>query len=107
MRPSYLEYIRSDMWKAKAALAKQRADYKCQVCNSGLRLNVHHRTYERLGNEAASDLTVLCRGCHESFERSLPEPSIVETPTIPTAEDQRMWELRDEWLGETGIVRAA
>ena len=27
-------------------------------------LEVHHRTYERLGEELASDLTVLCNRCH-------------------------------------------
>lgn len=60
----YGEYINSPEWKAKAQEAKKRAGYKCQLCNGTKRLDVHHRTYERLGHELDSDLTVLCHKCH-------------------------------------------
>lgn len=30
-------------------------------------LDVHHRTYERLGQEQEYDLTVLCHRCHSLF----------------------------------------
>lgn len=33
-------------------------------------LDVHHRTYERLGNESPDDLTVLCRDCHKLFSQN-------------------------------------
>jgi 5-methylcytosine-specific restriction endonuclease McrA len=29
-------------------------------------LQVHHRTYERLGHEQAGDLTALCANCHRA-----------------------------------------
>lgn len=32
------------------------------------RLHVHHRTYERLGEELPEDLVVLCEVCHEAYE---------------------------------------
>jgi hypothetical protein len=42
--------------------------HRCQVCNRGLgTLDVHHRTYERRGQELDEDLTVLCRACHGIF----------------------------------------
>lgn len=68
---NYATYIRSEEWAAKANAAKKRAGYRCQVCNRSSKevvLDAHHRTYERLGNELPSDITVLCRDCHELYE---------------------------------------
>lgn len=67
-RAEYREvYLRSEHWQRKRAAALEAAGYRCQVCNENQRLDVHHRTYERLGREAPGDLTVLCRRCHELF----------------------------------------
>lgn len=63
----YLEYINSPEWEARANNAKRRAGDRCQVCNSPNNLQVHHRTYIRLGQEIPDDLTVLCDTCHELF----------------------------------------
>src|SRR5882724_9710163 len=46
----YAEYLETDWWKKLRAAAIARAGRRCQVCYSPLQLNVHHRTYERLGN---------------------------------------------------------
>jgi hypothetical protein len=67
---NYNEYIISPTWKARARAAKIRADYRCQVCNrqgDNYSLHAHHRTYERLGHELDSDITVLCDDCHKLF----------------------------------------
>ena len=69
---SYAEYIHSDAWKAKADAAKERAGYRCQVCNGTDRLEAHHRTYERMGYESPEDITVLCHNCHGLYSRYLP-----------------------------------
>lgn len=74
---SYHEYLASAQWQTTRALALSRAGHRCQVCNAPTSLDVHHRTYERLGEELPSDLTVLCRHCHTIFHRSsrvLPAP---------------------------------
>ncbi len=71
MRVDYHEYINSPEWRKRADAAKHRAGYRCQVCNRSSRdviLDAHHRTYEKLGNEAPEDITVLCRDCHELYE---------------------------------------
>lgn len=68
----YSEYIKSHEWKERAMAAIMRAGYRCQVCNSGNDLEVHHRTYENLGHELPGDLTVLCHQCHELYSQSLP-----------------------------------
>ncbi len=61
----YEEYLRTAYWAAKRRAAIIRAQGRCQVCNSNISLQVHHRTYERRGCEHAADLTVLCKRCHE------------------------------------------
>jgi hypothetical protein len=65
---AYYAYIKSSAWKARADAAKARAGHRCQVCNEGGQLDAHHRTYERLGCELETDITVLCRECHRLFE---------------------------------------
>ena len=68
--PDYQEYIGSARWSDRADAAKERAGGRCQVCNSDVQLDAHHRTYERLGHERPGDLTVLCRGCHTLFHEN-------------------------------------
>jgi hypothetical protein len=63
-------YLCSDHWRWKRRLALAAAEHRCQVCYGDKRLDVHHRTYERLGQERVSDLTVLCRECHDLFHGS-------------------------------------
>jgi hypothetical protein len=41
------------------------AGYRCERCEGKRDLEVHHRTYERLGREWDQDLEVLCCRCHE------------------------------------------
>jgi 5-methylcytosine-specific restriction endonuclease McrA len=61
----YRDYLRSPEWRRTRAAALHRAGNACSldITHTG-DLEVHHRTYERLGEELASDLIVLCRDCH-------------------------------------------
>lgn len=63
-------YLRSDHWRRVREFALEDAENRCAVCNSGFSLDVHHRTYERLGNERPRDVLVLCRTCHDIFHRN-------------------------------------
>jgi hypothetical protein len=63
----YDVYIASVEWKAKSDAAKERAGGKCQLCGCRKKLETHHNTYERLGNELPEDLVVLCGTCHDVF----------------------------------------
>ena len=68
----YTNYLASPQWRARADAAITRARHRCQVCYADrwfCRLNVHHRTYERLGRERPDDLIVLCRHCHDLFHK--------------------------------------
>lgn len=66
----YEEYINSPEWRARAEVCKAAAGYRCRVCNGQHRLNAHHRTYERLGNEDPDDLTCLCDRCHTLYHEN-------------------------------------
>ena len=63
----YGEYLETDYWKAKRHYAKNAAGWRCLICNASADLVVHHRTYERIGDEHLKDLVVLCRECHALF----------------------------------------
>ena len=62
----YRRYLRTAEWQRTRAAALHRAGYACTLDITHTDdLEVHHRTYERLGHELASDLTVLCNRCHD------------------------------------------
>ncbi len=51
----------------------------CERCGSSELLQVHHLTYERLGNELMDDVEVVCRKCHQElhgreFKQASPGP---------------------------------
>lgn len=63
----YLEYLKTEHWKQVRNMALAQAGNRCQLCNNDRSLQVHHRTYERVGHEDLKDLTVLCGKCHRAF----------------------------------------
>ena len=60
---SYEEYLKSADWKARRETALAKAKYTCDQCGAKAS-QVHHTSYDNLGNEKDSDLTVLCGKCH-------------------------------------------
>jgi 5-methylcytosine-specific restriction endonuclease McrA len=65
----YESYINSAQWRDSAARLGEleAANFRCRICNGSepdVQLQVHHRTYERLGHERVGDLTTLCMNCH-------------------------------------------
>lgn len=65
---SYREYLLSDWWQVRRADAIRDARSQCEDCGrrppAVRSLDVHHRTYDRLGCEERADLVCLCRPCH-------------------------------------------
>ena len=60
----YNNYLNSDHWREIRADAKVAAGYKCQLCLSNGKLNVHHKSYANINKESLDDLMVLCDECH-------------------------------------------
>lgn len=61
----YLAYLNSPGWRTTRNRALKRVEWRCERCVSKRELEVHHKSYERLGAEWDSDLQVLCSSCHE------------------------------------------
>lgn len=66
----YLDYIKSPAWFRRRGLRILVANCACERCGCGEWLQVHHRTYERLGHERDDDLEVLCVACHRAITSS-------------------------------------
>ncbi len=61
----YHEYLQTPEWQELRRSMVRAAGFRCQNCGAGdVRLEVHHKTYERLGQEHRGDLVVLCWRCH-------------------------------------------
>lgn len=69
-RMPYSDYLSSEHWQETRQKALEADGGLCRVCRSPNRLNVHHNTYERRGEEALGDLVVLCADCHELFHEA-------------------------------------
>lgn len=65
----YLAYLQSPEWQDKRSQRLKIDQYKCQRCGRPMDLQVHHLTYDRIGNENVyTDLITLCKYCHEKIE---------------------------------------
>ena len=80
----YAEYLTTDHWKRIAQETRER-DGACRVCASTEKLEVHHRTYVRLGRERPDDLVTLCWRCHRRFHGTYDEcvDRQLQLPIVP------------------------
>ena len=60
---TYKKYIISEIWKQRRDI-EIKDKKKCELCGATSMLQVHHLTYDNLGNEKSKDLQVLCPPCH-------------------------------------------
>lgn len=65
---TYQQYLRTEGWRQRRRPALYRAKGRCEICSQPEylvgKLQVHHLTYERIGEELPSDLEALCDECH-------------------------------------------
>jgi restriction endonuclease Mrr len=67
----YPFYLRTPEWRRTRAAALVRAGNACSLDVTHTRdLEVHHRTYERRGEELVTDLIVLCHSCHQLHHKA-------------------------------------
>jgi restriction endonuclease Mrr len=81
----YRQYLRTHEWRRTRSAALVRAGNACSLdVTHTEHLEVHHRTYERLGAELINDLVVLCHACHQLHHKEHGRPSR-ERPVAPTS----------------------
>ena len=91
----YDVYLKTPYWLDLRRRMIHKAGNQCQVCKKsgvGAVLNVHHRSYDRLGEELPSDLMVLCRECHSTHHGKLIQepPDVWESIPKNASESERL-----------------
>lgn len=67
-RESYIDYLNSLQWQKKRKRYKKSGFLQsCWACEKTKKIEFHHRTYNRLGCEAMSDILPLCSFCHKDL----------------------------------------
>jgi len=88
----YNEYIKSDAWRLKRSERLAIGNHKCAYCCTRKRIQVHHLTYERIGNELMEDLVPLCETHHAKIERIIKSGKMKRTghPLLLLTETMRL-----------------
>jgi hypothetical protein len=74
-RVKYERHIRSSQWcNVKRDMIRLRGE-RCGHCGFRYELQLHHKTYERLGRELISDLELLCERCHKAADKKREQES--------------------------------
>ena len=71
---SYKDYLKSEHWinlrkrfynsKKVKRIKEVYNKVLCEFCYGYENLNLHHRTYKRIGCERLDDLVIVCKECH-------------------------------------------
>ena len=69
----YNIYLDSAEWKDRRALVLRRDRYICQGCLNASATQVHHLTYENVGEELFFQLISLCGPCHDRIHNDSKE----------------------------------
>jgi len=82
---SYWDYLDSNHWKNfRRTYLENLGLYRCEFCHAGAPLNLHHKTYKRLGNENLDDVVLVCESCHTAIHKYYDaDPNV----TLPRATD--------------------
>lgn len=69
----YNAYLQTDAWKTIRQRVMQRACNRCEGCGIARATQVHHLTYDRVGEEMLFDLVAICDDCHAKVHESTRE----------------------------------
>lgn len=64
-RQFYVQHLQSPKWRSIRSRVMQRAGGQCEGCGQSAAREVHHLTYDHLGDELLFELVALCGLCHE------------------------------------------
>lgn len=82
MVEKYKDYIKDEDWLEKSN-RYLRFNPICEICHKWQSKQVHHNSYENMGNELEEDLTALCDRCH--FHIHLLPPMIEDPDSLKKA----------------------
>jgi hypothetical protein len=69
----YRRFLKTKYWASVRVLVLSRDKYKCVICQSNIRLEVHHDSYKHHGDEKnhLGDLLTLCHKCHQEHHKAM------------------------------------
>jgi len=71
---TYKEYLKTKHWQGvKNRMYNSKIKYECNCCGKRKGLQLHHKSYNRVGNERLNDLIWLCGDCHEKVHEGNPK----------------------------------
>jgi 5-methylcytosine-specific restriction endonuclease McrA len=64
---TYRDFLKSNHWRmTRSRYWKSKLPKVCGCCGTSDKpLELHHKTYKRIGMERLNDLILLCRECHQ------------------------------------------
>ena len=68
-RHRYESHMNSPKWREIRSRVLERAAGLCEGCRMRKPVQVHHRSYDNLGNEFLWELAAVCLECHERFHQ--------------------------------------
>lgn len=71
----YNEYLKSPKWLYKRDRVLERDKYICRGCLEAPATQVHHLTYEHVGDELLFELESVCKPCHDRVHAPNPHSS--------------------------------
>lgn len=60
----YKAYLQTTAWRLKRQAVMARANNWCEGCRAREAVQVHHLTYDHVGNEFLFELVAVCLDCH-------------------------------------------
>jgi hypothetical protein len=67
---TFQDYYSTEYWQYTRFVVLEAQFYSCALCGSNSNLQVHHKTYDRIGCESYLDLMVLCKKCHKIWHKA-------------------------------------
>jgi len=80
LKNEYKEYLKSKHWKNKRKEFYKTTEAKCSWCGETKNLNLHHLTYDNIGNEKLEDLICLCASCHKKLHQETDKFKVKRKP---------------------------
>ena len=71
----YTAYLASPAWSSKRRQVLERATGKCEGCREQIPAEVHHLSYDHVGQEFLFELVAVCHACHERLHPKANEPA--------------------------------
>ena len=74
---NYNSYLLSPHWKSFKVkffnskrirkMKRKHGHLRCEFCRNPGNLQIHHKTYKRIGQEYCGDVFLICNNCHEQI----------------------------------------